>query len=333
MHRITRGRRIHFQCAPFPAGIRCNILMNILGVGQCSIDHLCLIREFPTPDTKAEVSNWSIQGGGPVATALVAARRLGAHCTFAGVVGDDPEAELIRQGLRSESINTSLLISRPDSLSQRAFIAVDPDNAHRTIFWQRPTGAALTPDELPAPAIQHADMLLLDGLMHDVSMHAARIARASNVAVMYDAGTLRPGSLELAALCDYVIASERFALSLGYDPENPGAFTEKAAAMFPGVFAVTLGSRGSRLFMESMEVTKLHIPALQGVEVIDTTGAGDVFHGALAVALCEGMAIRAAMEFASCAAALSCRGLGGRGSLPTRPQVEEALRRYRTTEP
>jgi ribokinase len=165
--------------------------MKVVGLGQCSLDYLFMIDCFPSPDTKKEVIQWTVCGGGPVATALVSLSRLSVPCSFYGVIGDDESGGKIRESLRVEKIDIKGLRERPGSDSQTAFIAVEEGSGRRTIFWKRPSGEPLKPEEIPEEFLDGADFLLLDGLMLEASMYAAVAAKKENVPVMLDAGRLR----------------------------------------------------------------------------------------------------------------------------------------------
>jgi len=285
--------------------------MKIVGVGQCSLDYLTLVDSFPENDTKSEVLLWDEQGGGPVATALVALARLEAECAFHGVVGDDPEGDKIRQSLIDAGVEAGGIIGRGNCSSQKALIVIEKGSGKRTIFWKRPSGPALEPDELGGDFLIGADFLLLDGLMQKASLHAVRTASEMNVPVMLDAGSLREGMLDIARLCDYVVASEEFANGLGYDGD---------AVKFRGIIqnlgfrttTVTLGEKGSITFRQSEIIV---LPAY-GVEVVDTTGAGDVFHGGYVYGILKGWDIGTVVRFASAMAAMKCRMIGGRAGIP-----------------
>jgi sulfofructose kinase len=284
--------------------------MKIVGVGQCSWDYLAVVDSFPCSDSKNEVLSWDEQGGGPTATALVTLSRLGAGCSFHGIVGDDPEAGKIRQSLIDEGIDVCGLLLRARSESQKAFIVIERESGKRTIFWKRHTGADLETGEMGENFLEGADFLMLDGLMGKVSLHAAMIANEMKVPVMLDAGSLREGMLDLAQRGDYVVASEKFARQLGYDGDN-GRF----AALLEGLgllkTTVTMGEKGSITFMDDRIIT---VPAFQ-VEAADTTGAGDVFHGGYAYGILNGWDIETVLHFASAMAAMKCRSIGGRAGI------------------
>lgn len=290
--------------------------MTVTGVGQCCWDYLALVDGYPAADSKAEVHDWTEQGGGPVATALVALTRLGIRTRFAGVVGDDPLGEQIHASLVTEGVETAGLVTRIGALSQRAFIVIEPGEGSRTIFWQRPTGMPLQPVEIPADFLAGSDFLLLDGLMPEVSLALADEARARGIGVMLDAGRMRPGMMELAQRSDYVVAGEQFALDLGWDGTVTG-FTELAIRLRYPFFTVTRGARGS-LTLGSGEL--LDIPAFP-VDVVDTTGTGDVFHGGYLFGLLQGWQLRKTITFASALAALACTRIGGRTGIPSLPEV------------
>lgn len=294
----------------------------VAGLGQCSLDYIASVDGYPAEDTKAEARSLTIQGGGPVATALVALSRLGARTRFMGLVSDDRAGEEIRRGLDEEGVDTGGLIAAPGGESQTAFIVVNSRTGSRTILWKRPTVAPLAPSDLDPSFIASADMLLLDGLMMEASLEAARAARAHGVPVMVDAGSLRPGMMELVGLCDYVVCSEGFARALAPDPSNPPDPKEALGRLAgPNTLAatVTLGERGS-ITLHDDEV--FATPAFE-VPAVDTTGAGDVFHGGYIYGLLRGWDLPRTVRFASAFAALKCTRPGGRAGIPG---LDETLR-------
>ena len=191
--------------------------MCVAGIGQSSLDHIFVVDSYPPPDTKKEYLSLHEECGGPVATALVALSRLGIPCRFYGITGDDEAGEKIRTSLEREQIDTGGLIRRSNAVSQIAFIAVEEGSARRTIFWKRPSGDALHSKELCHDFLSGTRFLLLDDLMHEVSLFAAGRARTLHIPVMLDAGRARPGMLETATCCDYVVASEECARDLSWE--------------------------------------------------------------------------------------------------------------------
>jgi len=292
--------------------------MTVVGIGQCCWDILAEVNAYPEADEKEEIRRLTEQGGGPTATALVTLTRLGIPCRFHGIVGDDGYAEKIRDSLIREGIDITGLVTRGGAASQVAFIVIERLNGRRTIFWQRSTGRGLQPDELAAGFLEGTAVLHLDGLMPEVSRYALDEARRFGIPVMVDAGRMRPGMAELAAKCDYLVAAERFFLDLGWDGSAEG-FRRLASGLGATVVTVSRGTRGSMTWSGGEYFATPAFP----VSVVDTTGAGDVFHGGYLYGVLQGWELRRTVTFASAVAALGCLSLGGRAGIPT---VAEALR-------
>jgi len=295
-----------------PAGRR---LVKAVGLGQCSLDCITIVEGFPAEDTKKEVSDLVVQGGGPVATALVALSRLGVKTSFMGRVSDDHAGAEIRKGLRAEGVGTKGLLVKKGGKSQSAFIVVNSKNASRTILWSRPTVEPLAASEVDPALLRSASILLLDGLMMEASVRAASIATEMGIPVMLDGGRVRPGMLKLAAMCDYVVCSEEFASGMKTGVEEA---LKKLMRGRTRAVTITLGKKGSVTLHEGRVFTRKACK----VKAVDTTGAGDVFHGAYAYGVINGWDIEKTVEFASVVAAMKCQKPGGRTGIPT---LEEAM--------
>jgi sulfofructose kinase len=286
-------------------------LTQVYGLGQCALDHLALIKSYPEPDTKCEFKELVVQGGGPVATALVALSRWGISCAFAGVIGDDRFGAEIRQSLDVEGVDTRGLLVRAGCSSQFAFIVAEAGSGRRTIFWRRPTGAAPSANELDLGAIRSARVLHTDGLFIDASLAAADAARAAGVPVVVDAGTLRDGMLELAKRSDYFLASATFARAL-VGENQPLDACRRLAELGPQVVGVTLGEKGYVTLAAGLVIER---PAYR-VPAVDTTGCGDVFHAGFIYGLIQGWTTEDSLDFGAWAAARVSLRLGGRDGIP-----------------
>jgi ribokinase len=174
--------------------------------------------------------------------------------------------------------------------------------------------------ELPPDFLDNAGFLLLDGLMQDVSVFAARQARKEGIPVMLDAGRVREGMLELARMSDYVVGSEEFARELGWN-DDPGSFFQEVGRLGFGITTITLGGRGS---VTSAGDEIISCPAFP-IEIVDSTGAGDVFHGGYLYGLLQKWPLKDAIRFASALAAMKCRKLGGRAGIPRLSEVQQFL--------
>jgi sugar/nucleoside kinase (ribokinase family) len=223
------------------------------------------------------------QGGGPAANAAVAIARLGGRAAFAGAVGDDAlgreqVAELSREGVDVSAVETAR--GAPSFVS---FILVDEADGARTIVSApepRPLASGLA-DPLASPP----DLVLVDGWGGAAQVRLARDARARGVPLLLDAGSARPEVLEIAALADVVIASEPFA----EERAGPGRAGDALRLLLEGgarLAAVTLGARGA-LGGARGSASLFEVPALP-IRAVDTTGAGDAFHGGAAFALASG---------------------------------------------
>ena len=287
-------------------------IFKVFGLGQCCLDYIGKIASYPPPDTKCEFSDLVIQGGGPVATAMVALARWGVSCAFAGVVGNDPFGDMITSSLREEKIDTSGILVRNGFESQFAFIVAEHGLGRRTIFWRRPTGPSLSPEEIDYRMIHNAKVFHTDGIFAEASLAACKVAKEAGVQVVVDAGSLREGMLELARLSDYFLASETFAKAL-IDDDKPLDACIKLAEMGPKVVGVTLGPKGYIALDRGRIIEQPAYP----VEAIDTTGCGDVFHAGFIYGLLENWNVDKCFDFAAWAGAMVSLRLGGRAGIPT----------------
>ena len=290
----------------------------VYGLGQSALDYIGKIDAYPPPDVKCEFSDMVIQGGGPVATALVALARWGLSCAFAGVLGDDLFGGMIKTSLDREGIDTSGALVRKGHESQFAFIVAEPGLGRRTIFWQRPTGHPLSPDEIDYSIIRQAKVVLTDGLFPEASLAACKAAKEAGAQVVVDAGSLREGMLELARLSDYYLASEAFAEALvGNDKAIEAC--HKLAEFGPRVAAVTLGAKGYVALTDGRIIER---PAYQ-VEAVDTTGCGDLFHAGFTYGVVQGLDVEKSLDLGAWSAAMVSRELGGRAGIPALRELVE----------
>ncbi len=296
----------------------------VVGVGQCSLDWLGTIEQFPGPDEKTELHAPLLQGGGPVATALVTLARLGVPTALAGRVGGDDFGRRIRGELEAEGVDTRALLVDPAGTSQFACIAVHPAQGTRNIFWNRGSAAPLTAAEIPLDLFAQARFLLLDGLQQEAALAAATLARRQGVTTVLDGGTLRPGWQQLLPLIDHLVVSERFARQFAPGLPLP-LVIERLSAWGARTVTITLGARGS--LGQAAGGPLLHCPAF-AVEVVDTTGCGDVFHGGYVYGLLQGWALPEILRFASASAALKTRALGGRTAIPRLSELLDWLARH-----
>jgi sulfofructose kinase len=293
-----------------------NQSFDILCVGHACFDLIFAVRDQPGADEKCVADALVSSGGGPAANAAVAVARLGLRAAFAGYLGNDPWGERHFQEFREEGVNTDFIVrgSAPTPLSA---ILVKPDGKRSVINYHGETGY------LPKGSLDFSGIrprvILFDGHQPWLSLALVEAARRSGTPTVLDAGSVHPGTRALADKVDYLVCSEKFAREYTgqTDPEQAGARLNELA----GTIVITLGRNG--LVWSKAGVIQ-RLPAFK-VVAVDSTGAGDVFHGALAVGLAEGRSWEEILRFASASAALSCTRSGSRPGIPTRTEVLDFL--------
>jgi sugar/nucleoside kinase (ribokinase family) len=300
-------------------------LFDVLGLGVTAVDDILYVPTYPPADGKVEVRQRERHGGGLCATALVAASRLGARCAFAGTLGFDEDSRFVLETLASEGVNTRPAVRKADAGPVRSVIVVDETRRTRNIFYDTSRARGADPRRPPKAVILSGRVLLVDRFGIPGMIRAARIARAAGIPVVADFESSHlPRFGELLALVDHLIVSENFAHQLT-KAKGPGAAAAKLWHQGRGAVVITSGAAGC-WFVDGLAKRAKHVAAFP-VQAIDTTGCGDVFHGAYAAALSRGLALEERLRFASAAAALKATQHGGQAGIPTLDQVNRLLRR------
>ncbi|MDP8225548.1 MAG: PfkB family carbohydrate kinase [Candidatus Lernaella stagnicola] len=306
--------------APVPA--KPNQPVDVVCFGYNSCDFLCLLDDYPSADTKLPMQEFIRQGGGQAATAAVAVARLGLRARYLGKFGDTPEGDFARQSLQCEDVDVAACPIVPDTQNQLAVIWVDLTSGTRTITYLRQPGLEIHRDEFDEQTVCAGSVLLLDCHHMEASVQMASWARAAGIPVVLDAGKLQRGVNALLALTDYVLCDASFASAYTGRGDLRFALQEIAAQTGSPVVAATRGEHGALVLMGEQW---LEIPAFT-VDVVDTTGAGDVWHGAFAAGLALGFSLPDILRFASATAALKCTQPGGRAGIPDRAAVDRLLK-------
>lgn len=296
--------------------------LDLIGVGQCSIDHVCSVEGLPPLGGKDAMLAYELLPGGQVATAVLAAVRLGLRAAYVGTLGSDPQADLALAPLAAAGVDLRGVRRVAGANTRLAVILVDRASGERTILGYRDPRLRLQPDEVPRERIARARCLLVDAEDPAASLQAAQAARAAGVPVVADLDAVSEPALALLPLVDFPLVSRAFAEQLGMDGRVRSGLrrlVEAGARMA----VVTLGDRGCLAREGDAEIAS---PGF-AVAPRDTTGAGDVFHAGFAAGLLDGITGPALLRFANAAAALSCRGVGAQGGLPTRAELTAFLRR------
>ena len=293
--------------------------VDLVGVGLNATDTLIRVAQYPARGSKVESALVNVLPGGQVATAVIASQRWGMRTRYVGKLGDDSAAALHRQAFANAGVDAQI-IQATGCASQQAFILVDPQG-ERTVIWQRDERLALQPGELKREWIANARALLVDGYDTAAAITAAGWARYADMPVIADLDDVYPGVEVLLERIDYLIVSRDL-------PEQLcGAATLKES--LPSLqrryrcrlTAATLGSDG----VLAWDGERFHYSRAYRVPVIDTTGAGDIFHAGFIYALLQGWPIQRQLDFACAAAAGNCTGLGARGGIQSIDAIEELV--------
>lgn len=288
----------------------------LLVVGLSCLDHVWRVERFPPTASRTHASDYRMQGGGPAATAAVAAARLGAETALWALHGDDVNGRHARGELEAHGVDVAGVRTLPGATTFVSAVLVDPAG-ERHIFPYRGENLDDDASGWPLERVGTVDALLTDGRHPRIAAAALAAARRSGVPTVGDWSNGR--NWELTLEVDHLIVSEECAseVSGGREPE---AALELLRQREDQVVGITLGEQGY-LFDDGHDMR--HVPALP-VEVVDTNGAGDAFHGAYAYGVARGFSAARCGLFASVAAALSCTGVG-RSALPDAETVEHLL--------
>ena len=294
----------------------------IVGIGACVFDTLYNIPSYPKEDTKMRATGSKPAGGGPTATGLVAAQKLGVETAYIGVLSDDNGGVFLKKDFEKYGVDTKLIEVKSGYRSFASVLWLSADTTARTCVFDKGDLPALVLSDEQIEAIKSAEILMVDGNEMDAAVEAAKIARANGTKVLYDCGGLYAGVERLLAHTDIMIPSEEFSLG------HTGAATAEEAAKklydtyHPEVVVITQGKRGGIIY-DGKEIVSYPIyPAV----VVDSNGSGDVFHGAFAAAVCKGYGYLKCCHFSSAVSGLKCTGVGARESVPSFETVKEYMK-------
>ena len=295
---------------------------SVLCVGQATLDHVLTVAGEIVVGRKHAAQRHDVVGGGLAANAAVAVARLGGATTLAGVIGDDETGDIVLAGLRAERVDVRLVQRARGAATPWSAVIVSAGGT-RTIVNHNPSELLARPcADLDGVA---CDAVLVDGRWPAGSTAALSLARRRGIPGVVDVDR---STVDAAVIADCLELASHLIFS--EDALRDLAGTASAADGLRRVsrdtgahVSVTLGSRGVA-WLDGDEIRSLDAFV---VDAVDTTGAGDVFHGAAALALAEGADEARAFAFASAAAALKCTRPGARAGIPSRPEVDDLLDR------
>jgi sugar/nucleoside kinase (ribokinase family) len=310
-------------------------MFDVVGVGANSVDYVYRLPEFPAPDgpaAKLRIRHHAISPGGQTATTLCTCAAMGLEPTYIGAVGNDDNGELLRDELTNRSVDTSHLAIR-DSNNAFAVILLHDAHGERVVLWDRTSELDLEPEEIDPEVIRSARLIHVDDVDEGAAILAASIGREAGLPVTSDIERVGSRTGELLAAVSIPIFAEHVLEQLTGEKDferglrKIQAQREGAARAVTAreagrdMVCVTLGSRGAMLLAGDRIYRVSGIP----VDVVDSTGAGDVFRGAFITALLRGDGPQEILRFANLAAALSCTRPGAIGGIPTLAEIQALL--------
>lgn len=307
-----------------------NARWDILGIGSVAVDDLLYVARYPQPDSKLPVLAKRREGGGLTATALVAASRLGAQTAYATVLGNDELSRFSIEELEREGVDCTPIQRQPEARPFHSTIIVDQATGSRTILYSAEGVTSLRPTEVTETLVSRCRVLFVDNRAIEAGVRAAVLAHNRDIPVV---GDIEPevgsDALELMRHIDHLIIGMELAGQVTGE-SRPERIVRALAGSERACCVITAGERGCWYSERSGPVE--HFPAFP-VQTVDTTGCGDVFHGAYAACLAQGESVAAAIRVASAVAALKATQPGGRTGIPNRAAVDRFLVKHKPASP
>jgi sulfofructose kinase len=307
----------------FPCKVPSHKEFDAVGFGLNAVDHLIVVPEYPAFDVKMRLVEHQQAAGGQTASAMVALQRLGMQTAYAGRFGSDAEGKFGLAAIKAEGVDLEFAEVIEGARNQIAFIIIDERNGERTIIWDRDDRLGYNAAEAPIELASRGRVLHLDAHDPPACVRMAQAARAAGAIVSADIDNIYAGLPELLPLIDILIVSKEFPRRMtGIDDER-ASLVELKARYGCAIVGMTLGKRGAILYCEDQFLESPAYAVLGGCR--DTTGAGDAFHAGFIYGLLRGEVIETSLQLANATAALKCRSLGARSSLPDAEELRDLL--------
>lgn len=294
----------------------------IVGIGANVCDTLVSVPHYPKEDTKLRAYNTTTAGGGPCATGLVAASKLGESVAYIGALTDDNAGKFLMEDLKRYNVSTDYVSLCPGHTSFSSYILLSDETSSRTCVFHKGDIPPYVLTEDAKRAIIDADVLMIDGNEMSAAIEGAKIARQNGTKVLYDAGGLYEGIENLLPYADILIPSEEFSLAHSGKSDVYEAAKWLYETYSPDVVVITRGKDGGIIYDGNIIND---YPAFK-VEAVDSNGSGDVFHGAFAFCMARCYDYYKACLFSSAVSALKCTKVGARSAVPSYDDVIEFLK-------
>jgi sulfofructose kinase len=299
----------------------------IVGVGINATDTIIRLPHFPALDSKVELLTAERKAGGQTASAVVACQRWGLRTRYGGKIGDDDSAKFQMDEMAREGVDAHWIVA-PGCMSQSAFILVDQQSGERTVLWKRDGQIALQPQDVRREWIEGARVLLVDGHDTAAATQAASWAREERVLVVGDFDNRYPGVEALLQYVDFAITSKDFPERITGEKDLLKSLPKIRAEFKCRLTGATIGRLGAIVW----DGVRFRLCPGFRVRTVDTTGAGDIFHGAFAYGLVSGWPLETMLEFSCAAAGLNCEGHGARGGIGTLIEIDRLRHRGERSE-
>lgn len=295
-----------------------------VGFGLNAVDHLVVVPSYPAFDTKTRLIEHIQAAGGQTASAMVGLQRLGLRTAYGGRFGSDAEGRFGLAALQAEGVNTQFAETIEGARNQLAFIIIDARSGERTIIWDRDERLAYSADEAPVEIAARGRILHLDAHDPPACARLALAARAAGTIVSADIDNIYEGLPLLLPLVDVLISSKEFPHRLTGIADERASLVELKARYGSQIVGMTLGERGALLYVDGQFLNSPAYAVPGGCR--DTTGAGDAFHAGFIYGLLTGEDVLTSLSLANATAALKCRALGARTSLPTAGELSDFMK-------
>jgi sugar/nucleoside kinase (ribokinase family) len=292
-------------------------MVDLVGVGLNATDTLIPLTTYPERGAKVEYRKASVMPGGQTASAVVACQSWGLSTRYVGRLGDDDAGRLHRSEFARTGVDARI-VEVAGAASPQSLIVVD-EGGERTVLCRRDERLLLRPEDLDREWIVNARALHVDGYETAAATVAAGWAREAGIPVIADLDETYPGVEDLIRNVDYLIVSRDFPMRLTGERNLEKALRRMHTEYACTVTAATLGQEG----VLAWDGRRFHLNAAYRVRVVDTTGAGDIFHAGFIYGLLQGWPLEQQLDFACAAAALNCTAQGARGGIHTVEDVEK----------
>jgi sugar/nucleoside kinase (ribokinase family) len=308
----------------FPLSLPSEKEFDAVGFGLNAVDHLVVVPAYPAFDTKTRLREHVQAAGGQTASAMVGLQRLGLRTAYSGRFGSDAEGRFGLASLKTEGVNLEYAETIEGARNQIAFIVIDERSGERTVIWDRDERLAYSADDAPFELAARGRVLHVDAHDPPACVRMAQAAREAGVIVSADIDNIYDGLPEFLPLVDILISSKEFPQRLTGLHNEHASLIELKARYGCAVVGMTLGARGALLYTGSgfLESPAYAVP--NGCR--DTTGAGDAFHAGFLYGLLSGEDMETSLRLANATAALKCRALGARTTLPAKDELQDFMK-------